>query len=71
MKKYQPKHIKPNKTSRKIKRIILKSITWIMGLIFILSICALDSEAFYIPLITMGISGAWLYLMAWANGWTY
>ena len=66
---YHGKHSKPSKIGRKIKRFVLKSITYLMGIIFILSILALDSEKFYIPLITLVISGAWLYSMAWANGW--
>lgn len=70
MKKYQPKHIKSNKTAKKIKSFILKTITCLMALVFVISISMLDSEVFYIPLIAMIISGAWLYLIAWANGFT-
>lgn len=70
MKKYALKHAKPNKTALKIKRIILKAVTILMAVIFVLSILSLDSEKFYIPLIAMIISGGWLWLIAWANGWT-
>lgn len=69
--KYYAKHTKPNTKALKIKRFILKSITLIMALIFILSICLLDSEKFYIPLAALVVSGGWLYLMAWANGYIY
>ena len=69
MKNYVLKHAKPNKTARKIKRIILKSITYLMVIIFILSMLSVDSEKFYIPIISMVISGGWLGLIAWANGW--
>lgn len=70
--KYVSKHGKSrHRKSFKVKRIILKGFTYLMGIIFLFSICCLDSENFYIPLITMIISGAWLYFIAWINGWTY
>ena len=55
----------------KIRIIALKAITVLMLIVFVLSICCLDSEKFYIPTITCFISGGWIFLMAWANGWTY
>ena len=68
---YVPKHTKHNETAFKIKKFILKTITLIMGIIFVISICSLDSDKFYIPLAALVVSGGWLYLMAWANGYTY
>ena len=58
-------------TKNKIKRVILKSITYFMFIVFMFSICLLDSEKFYIPLAALVVSGGWLWLMAWANGYTY
>ena len=58
-------------TKNKIKRVILKSITYFMFIVFLFSICLLDTEKFYIPLAALVVSGGWLWLMAWANGYTY
>lgn len=45
---------------------ILKALTIIAIITFILSGCCLDSES-YIPMIACGISGAWLVLIVIAN----
>lgn len=52
----------------KIKNIILKIITYIMTVLFILSLIALDSESI-IPFITLVLSGGWLALVGYANGY--
>lgn len=61
--------IQPKPKKRKLKKYILKTITAIMAVICMLSICAVDSESL-IPLIAFGISFGWLSLFAWANGYT-
>lgn len=71
MKYCTTKHKKTRKIKNKIKRFILKSITWVMGIIFLISVCSLDSEPFYIPLAALVVSGGWLWLMAWGNSYTY
>lgn len=59
-----------NKKSHfKAKKIILKGITYIMGIVCLLSELSLDSEPYLIPAITLVISGAWLWIFGLANGW--
>lgn len=53
-----------------MKKIILKTTAAIMGILFILSGCALDSDS-WIPYIVCYGSGAWLALFAYANGMFY
>ena len=53
-----------NKTRIKI----IKAITAIMAIVFVLSICAADSNPL-LSLVTLLVSGTWLYLVAYANGW--
>jgi hypothetical protein len=52
------------------RKTFLKTITWIAGVTWALSVCCLDSDT-WIPLILSVISGSWLFLMAIANGVTY
>ena len=59
-----------NKTVRKIRNYILKTFTLIMGIVFALSIGCMDSDTWF-PFLTLAISGGWLWLYAWANGWVY
>ena len=66
--KYKAKHAK--RISPKVHGRILKTITTIMGIIFMVSICSVDSES-YVPFIALLLSGTWLAFMAWANGWMY
>ena len=54
---------------RFLKRL-LNTITAIMGIVYVISISAVDSET-YIPLICMCLSGAWLVFYAWLKGWVY
>lgn len=45
---------------------ILKVLTIIAFIVFILSACTIDSET-WIPYIACGVSSAWLFLIAIAN----
>ena len=54
------------KAKRKIKNFILKSITWVASILFLLSACALDSESM-IPSIVLLVSMGWLALFIYAN----
>ena len=49
-----------------VKNFILKTITTIMAIIFIISACALDSHS-WIPGILCAVSAAWLALFCYAN----
>ena len=57
------------RTLNRIRIFIVKTITAIMGIIFILCMCAADSEQLMPVVILMLISGGWLHLVAYANGW--
>lgn len=47
----------------------MKTITLIMGIIFMLCLCAADSSNLALVFALMLISGSWLTLVAYANGW--
>lgn len=49
-----------------MKNIILKTTAYIMGILWIVSACALDSAS-WIPFYVCCGSGAWLVLFAYAN----
>lgn len=53
-----------------MRKIILKTIAAIMGILFIVSGCMLDSAS-WIPYIVCVISAAWLALFAYANKMFY
>ena len=53
---------------KKVRRFILISITWIMGIICLLSVLSIDSPS-WIPTIALVISMAWLIPFGFANGW--
>lgn len=55
------------KTVLKIKKAVLKTSVWLAVVLFMVSVCMLDSES-NIPLITCAASLGWLVLMGWANG---
>lgn len=57
------------KTLNKIRIFMVKTITWIMGIIFMLCLCATPDSNLLILFPTMFISGGWLFLVAYANGW--
>lgn len=52
---------------KNIKNKILKATAWIMGILFLVSACALDSDS-WIPHIVCMVSLLWLALFAYANG---
>lgn len=51
---------------RKVRQKIIKVITWIAAVMFVLFATALDSGT-WIPAIVCGICGAWLFLVVLAN----
>ena len=51
----------------KIRIAILKAITWIAGILFIIGACSLDSTDITIPVILTVASGSWLALIGLAN----
>lgn len=51
---------------RCMKNAVLKTITIISAIVFVLSVIALDSES-YVPFYTALVSGLWLLLFAIAN----
>lgn len=55
------------KKANKIKRNILIASVVIALIVFVISICMLDSES-WIPTITCAISLIWLLIMGIANG---
>ena len=50
-----------------MKNKILKGITGIMAIVFVVSVCLLDSERIEIPLIAIAVSMIWLFLFGLAN----
>ena len=57
------------KTLNKIRIMLIKSISIIMGVIFVCCMCAADEGNLVIIFSGMVISGGWLFLLAYANGW--
>ena len=55
-------------TKRKIHKFIINTITAICGIVFLCTLAS-DSENILIPLGLSLVSGGWLCLWAWANGW--
>lgn len=55
------------KKANKIKRKILIASVIIALIVFVISVCMLDSES-WIPTITCAISLSWLLIMGIANG---
>ena len=47
----------------------MKTITWIMGIIFFCCLGADPDSNLLVLFPVMFISGGWLYLVAYANGW--
>ena len=48
--------------------MIIKAITIAMGFTFVLSICVADSNPL-LSFVVLLVSGTWLYLVAYANGY--
>lgn len=46
-----------------MKKLLFKVFNYIMFFIFILSVCGLDSEKFWIPAISTLISGLYLFIV--------
>lgn len=61
------KSLEQKRKLHKIRIAILKAITWIAGILFIIGACALDSEDITIPVMVMLASGLWLTLIIFAN----
>ena len=61
------KKLERAKKLHKIRIAILKAITWIAGILFIISVCALDSADITIPVILTVGGGSWLALIGLAN----
>ena len=55
------------KKLNKIRIAILKVITFIAGISFVMSVSALDGVEITIPVIVMLVSGLWLALIGIAN----
>ncbi len=53
----------------RVKNFILKAISYIMGLVFMIGASALDSEGTNIPFLMVVVSMAWLTLFAIPNGY--
>ena len=58
--------IKWRKFKRKAHNFILKTISWIAGILALISACAVDSPS-WIPTIVFLVCMAWLFLFAYAN----
>lgn len=56
------------RTLRKVHNGILKTTYYIMALVLIVSICAMDSEKTLLPAALLIMSGGYLMLGAYANG---
>ena len=52
---------------RKVRNIILKTVAYIMGFLFLYSICAMDSETYFFYIMSI-VTGTWLALFGYANG---
>ena len=57
------------KRKNKIKNFVLKTVTWIAGIVFVLSILSLDSPNFVLPVVCLMVSMLWLAVFSWANGY--
>lgn len=57
------------RTMNKIRIFMVKTITLIMGIIFMLCLCADPDSNLLVLFPVMFVSGGWLFLVAYANGW--
>ena len=57
------------RTLNKIRIFIVKTITWIMGIIFLCCLGADPDSNLLVLFSIMFLSGGWLFLVAYANGW--
>lgn len=51
-----------------LKNIILRTLGWANLIVFIIAVCAIDSNS-WIPFIICCITGGYLALFAYANNW--
>ena len=61
------KALEQKRKLHKIRIAILKAITWIAGILFIIGACSLDSADITIPVILTVCGGSWLALIGLAN----
>lgn len=54
---------------KRIKNIVLRAITWFMGIVCLVSVLSLDSEPYQVSVISLVISTGWLVVFGLANGW--
>ena len=50
-----------------MKNFILKTITWIIGILWFICLCAVNMERPAVFLLIFGIATAWLVFFMWAN----
>ena len=61
--------MKNKKRKRSLRRIVIDTFTGIMFMVFLLSMCAMDSENIIVPAISLVVSFGWCAFYAWAKGW--
>ena len=54
---------------KKLKNKILKALAYINGFVLICAMAGADSDPIYVPLTLIVITGTWLMLFAYANGY--
>lgn len=54
---------------RKMKNKVLKALAYTNGFVLICAMCGADSDNIYIPLTLIAVTGTWLMLFAYANGY--
>lgn len=62
-----------SKKRNRLKAKILKASVYLALIVNMFSVCCVDSEGWLgmVFLLLFMVSGAWLFLMAWANDWLY
>ena len=51
-----------------MKNLLIKGLTFLIGIVFLVSLTMLDGKAWLLGCLMMVLSGAYLALFAWANG---
>lgn len=54
-----------------MKKILHNILTKLMAVLFVLSISAMDSDALWIPVLCMLVSGTYLAVYAYKKGWLF
>lgn len=57
------------KIMNRIRIITVKAISIFMGIVLVLCMCAADTGSPLVIIPGILISGGWLFLLAYANGW--